>query len=219
MIRRKNLFTFVRLSVPRGCGDDPRREARKRRNLAAADREAAKESIARSSLYEKQIEQDKLDNEIRQELRKRENAVLSIFKQLPNQSIEDALQKINKERYEKEMRSTKYPWRYTKNCTKCAIAYELRRGYDVCARSLSRIDDPFRFTWNNSISQDGGPLIGIPIYGSTGIEIMADAENVIRQFDEGARFIVQCGWKGGGAQLFNAELSGEVVRFIDPQVG
>lgn len=197
-----------------------RREARQRRNYVTADKEAAKESRARAALFERQIEYDKIDSSIKQELREREQFVLSQFKRAKDSSIDYALKVINKDRHEEERRASFSPWRYTQNCTKCVVAYELRRrGYDVVARPLYEINDHFREIWTHAMSPDGVELTGYPVYGGSGEEIMSYAEDLIKSFDDGARFIVQCSWKGGGAHVFNAELLGGSVRFVDPQIG
>lgn len=94
------------------------------------------------------------------------------------------------------------------NCTNCSTTYELRRrGFDVRAQSRRKgrsLGDTFS-AW--------GVKPGEWMPQSTWLQ----AEKAMRLLPEGARGVVTCQWKGGGAHIFNWEVQGGQVKWIDAQ--
>lgn len=116
---------------------------------------------------------------------------------------------------------------YGINCVHVVAAAELRRrGYDVEAtplptelwgnrgRNLKDALDRWR-------TRDGDPAFTAvePIFSSGGLQ--TNTLKAIREWGPGARGWVVLAWKGGGAHIFNAEVSkdGKTVLLLDGQTG
>lgn len=96
--------------------------------------------------------------------------------------------------------------RWQNNCTNCAVAWELRRrGYDVRAQSRSKgrsFTDTFA-AWGKSPQR----------------ATILQAEKAIKALGEGARGAMVVEWRKGGGHIFNWEVIGGEVRWIDSQPG
>ncbi|MFC0266359.1 VG15 protein [Alloscardovia macacae] len=139
------------------------------------------------------------------------NRDIPFQKRLDNSDIEKALSGTNPKYGSGDLG-------YTYNCTRCVVAYEMRRrGFSVTAGKR-----PMR---KNRTPRDDYDSIYWPrVFRSTLYKCKGDGLEdtlaLMNKWGEGSRAIVYVSWKDNDlAHVFIAENDNGVVRFIDPQTG
>ena len=102
---------------------------------------------------------------------------------------------------------------YSENCQRAIIAYELRRrGYDVEAKP-SRADGEVHYESVEYVFKNLEKYFvpDLPKSGKT------EAENLLREWGNGARARIRVEWQNGGSHVFIGENSDGKVIFLDPQ--
>lgn len=109
------------------------------------------------------------------------------------------------------------------NCQRCAVAIEARmRGLDVIARPSYGFTDEMRNTTEWLKVFDYSPSEIKKCSGKTAAEVIKSAEEIIRNFGEGARAVIwfkwskESGYRDGHAIVAECK-KGEIVNFGDPQ--
>lgn len=127
---------------------------------------------------------------------------------------------------------------YQINCQRCALAYEeQRKGLAVEAQPNNDAElvrrGLLRFERGSSWNLDGGNFVpaGVVTHMNSyegqhwdSIRRTTSLDNAVREltgaleaYGNGARFMVDVGWKNGGGHVFNAEVVDGVAVFVDAQ--
>lgn len=113
-------------------------------------------------------------------------------------------------------------WKWTNNCQRCVIAYEMRRrGYDVealPALGKKRYDEMMYMHGPRSFPKAFEGRGMSPVTGDDGAAERKAIEARMEAYGDGARALIRVGWTGRDyGHVFCAERRGAETWFVDPQ--